>query len=91
MLVIPAIDLKDGEAVRLYKGDYNKKVVYSSHPEELAAGFEKMGAKYLHVVDLDGAKDAHATNKETIKRIHASKLLIAAGNAPTPGRIMPSA
>ena len=51
MLVIPAIDLKDGEAVRLYKGDYNKKVVYSSHPEELAAGFEKMGAKYLHVVD----------------------------------------
>ena len=44
MLVIPAIDLKDGEAVRLYKGDYNKKVVYSSHPEELAAGFEKMGA-----------------------------------------------
>ena len=45
MLVIPAIDLKDGEAVRLYKGDYNKKVVYSSHPEELAAGFEKMGAK----------------------------------------------
>lgn len=72
MLVIPAIDLKDGEAVRLYKGDYNKKVVYSSHPEELAAGFEKMGAKYLHVVDLDGAKDAHATNKETIKRIRAS-------------------
>ena len=67
MLVIPAIDLKDGEAVRLYKGDYNKKVVYSSHPEELAAEFEKMGAKYLHVVDLDGAKDAHATNKETIK------------------------
>lgn len=39
MLVIPAIDLKDGEAVRLYKGDYNKKVVYSSYPEELAAGF----------------------------------------------------
>ena len=72
MLVIPAIDLKDGEAVRLYKGDYNKKVVYSSHPEELAAGFEKMGAKYLHVVDLDGAKDAHATNKETIKRIRAA-------------------
>ena len=74
MLVIPAIDLKDGEAVRLYKGDYNKKVVYSSHPEELAAGFEKMGAKYLHVVDLDGAKDAHATNKETIQRIRAAFL-----------------
>ena len=58
MLVIPAIDLK------VYKGDYNKKVVYSSHPEELAAGFEKMGAKYLHVVDLDGAKDDRRSQKD---------------------------
>ncbi|MBO6046934.1 MAG: 1-(5-phosphoribosyl)-5-[(5-phosphoribosylamino)methylideneamino]imidazole-4-carboxamide isomerase [Erysipelotrichaceae bacterium] len=69
MIVIPAIDLKDGEAVRLYKGDYGQKTVYSSRPEEIAKGFERMGAKYLHVVDLDGAKDAQATNKETIKRI----------------------
>lgn len=69
MIVIPAIDLKDGEAVRLYKGDYQQKTVYSSHPEELAAGFEQMGAKYLHVVDLDGAKDAQATNAQTIQKI----------------------
>lgn len=69
MIVIPAIDLKDGEAVRLYKGDYGQKTVYSSRPEEIAIDFEMMGAKYLHVVDLDGAKDAQATNKETIKRI----------------------
>lgn len=67
MLVIPAIDLKDGEAVRLYKGDYNKKVVYSSHPEELAAEFEKMGAKYLHVVDLDGAKMPMQPIKKQLK------------------------
>ena len=57
MLVIPAIDLKDGQAVRLYKGDYNQKTVYSNNPEELAKEFETMGAKWLHVVDLDGAKD----------------------------------
>lgn len=72
MLVIPAIDLKDGEAVRLYKGDYKQKTVYSSHPEEIALGFEKMGAKYLHVVDLDGAKDAAASNRQTIQNIRDS-------------------
>ena len=69
MLVIPAIDLKDGEAVRLYKGDYEQKTVYSYHPHKLAKEFEKMGAKYLHLVDLDGAKDAAAKNQEVIKKI----------------------
>lgn len=69
MLVIPAIDLKDGQAVRLYKGDYNQKTVYSNNPEELAREFETMGAKWLHVVDLDGAKDGKCSNLETIKKI----------------------
>lgn len=69
MILIPAIDLKDGDAVRLYKGDYNQKTVYSSKPEDIALEFEKMGAKYLHVVDLDGAKDGVTTNLETIKKI----------------------
>ena len=69
MLVIPAIDLKDGQAVRLYKGDYNQKTVYSNNPEELAKEFETMGAKWLHVVDLDGAKDGECINLETIKKI----------------------
>ena len=68
MLVIPAIDLKDGQAVRLFKGDYNQKTVYSDHPEELAQTFEKAGAIYLHVVDLDG----FAKNLETIKKIRNS-------------------
>lgn len=72
MLVIPAIDLKDGEAVRLYKGDYSQKTVYSRHPEQLAKTFESFGAKLLHVVDLDGAKDGMAKNLETIKRIRAN-------------------
>lgn len=72
MLLIPAIDLKNGEAVRLYKGDYNQKTVYSSSPDEIAKSFEEMGADYLHVVDLDGAKDAKATNLKTIKKIRNS-------------------
>lgn len=69
MILIPAIDLKDGEAVRLYKGDYQQKSVYSSHPEEIALAFEKMGADYLHVVDLDGAKDGMTSNLKTIQKI----------------------
>lgn len=69
MLVIPAIDLKDGEAVRLYKGDYSKKTVYSKKPEELALDFEKQGARFVHIVDLDGAKDGKCSNLNTIKKI----------------------
>lgn len=57
------------QAVRLFKGDYQQKTVYSDHPEELAQKFEEAGAKLLHVVDLDGAKDGQAKNLETIKKI----------------------
>lgn len=69
MILIPAIDLKDGQAVRLFKGDYQQKTIYSSKPEEIAVQFEKMGADYLHIVDLDGAKDGTTVNLETIKKI----------------------
>ena len=55
MLVIPAIDLKDGQAVRLYKGDYNQKTVYSNNPEELAKEFETMGKTRLPCT-IDHAK-----------------------------------
>ena len=72
MIVIPAIDIKEGEAVRLYKGDYNQKTVYSKNPEELAKDFEKIGAEYLHLVDLDGAKDGTSVNIETIRKIRES-------------------
>ena len=74
MLVIPAIDLKDGQAVRLFKGDYNQKTVYSNEPAKLAKAFEEMGAKLLHVVDLDGAKDGECINLETIKKIKQKSL-----------------
>ena len=69
MILIPAIDLKDGQAVRLLKGDYQQKTVYSHSPEDIAKSFENMGAHYLHVVDLDGAKDGLTANLETIKKI----------------------
>lgn len=69
MIIIPAIDLKNGEAVRLYKGDYKQKTVYSRTPETLALQFQDMGAKYLHVVDLDGAKEGNTTNLQTIQKI----------------------
>lgn len=69
MNIIPAIDLIGGKAVRLQKGDYNKVTVYSDDPAKVAKSFAESGAKYLHVVDLDGAKSGKADNYETIKRI----------------------
>ena len=72
MIIIPAIDLSEGEAVRLYKGDYSKKTVYSSNPEKLAEEFEKMGVEYLHVVDLDGAKYGKCVNYDNIRAIRKS-------------------
>ena len=72
MLIIPAIDLKDGEVVRLYKGDYNQKTVYSKEPIKLAKQFEKIGAGYLHIVDLDGAKNGKCVNYKIIESIKKS-------------------
>lgn len=69
MNIIPAIDLLGGCAVRLQKGDYNKVTVYSDKPAEVAQKFAECGAKFLHVVDLDGAKSGKADNYETVKNI----------------------
>ena len=69
MNIIPAIDLIGGQAVRLVKGDYNKVTVYSDTPTEVAKSFEKSGAYFMHIVDLDGAKDGSTANYDTIRRI----------------------
>ena len=69
MYIFPAIDLLDGKAVRLQKGDYNKVTVYSNEPEAVAKSFENEGAQFLHVVDLDGAKDGTTANFETVQKI----------------------
>lgn len=65
MLLIPAIDLRNGKVVRLYKGDYNKEKAYSQTPLKIANGFAKSGVQRIHVVDLDGAK-GDGTNRRTI-------------------------
>ncbi len=66
MKLFPAIDLKDKKVVRLFKGDYNQMTVYSDNPLEIAKGFKASGAEYLHVVDLDGAKDGDNPNFEIV-------------------------
>lgn len=69
MELFPAIDLIGGCAVRLVKGDYAQKTVYSDNPAEVAKSFAAAGVKYLHVVDLEGAKDGGTPNLETIQNI----------------------
>ena len=71
MRIFPAIDLYEGKAVRLYKGDYNDMTVYSDKPENIALDFAASGAKYIHVVDLEGARDGGTPNIDVIKRILA--------------------
>lgn len=69
MLIFPAIDIRGGKCVRLLKGDFNQETVFSDRPEEMARQWEKQGAEYLHLVDLDGARAGHPENLETVKRI----------------------
>ena len=72
MNIFPAIDIYNGCAVRLYKGDYNQMTVYSDDPGSFAADFEEKGAKHLHIVDLEGARSGETPNLETIKSITSS-------------------
>lgn len=69
MLVLPAIDLLDNEAVRLLQGDYSQKTVYSSEPEKMIQVFEEQGATLIHIVDLNAAKTGKSENEATIKKI----------------------
>ena len=69
MKIFPAIDIIDGSAVRLVQGDYDKKTIYSSSPVQVAMDFEKQGARFLHTVDLDGAKDGSLSNFDTVREI----------------------
>ena len=69
MLIFPAIDLYDGKAVRLYKGDYSQMTVYSEDPVALAKEFAKAGAARLHIVDLEGAKLGTTPHLEIIRQI----------------------
>ena len=69
MNVFPAIDIVQGKAVRLFKGDYAQMTVYSEMPMDVVRDFERAGAKFLHIVDLEGAKSGDTNNYETISNI----------------------
>ena len=69
MIIFPAIDLRNGKCVRLSQGDYNREEIFSENPVEIALKWESKGAKYLHLVDLDGALLGKSENIESIKSI----------------------
>ena len=69
MIIFPAIDLYDGKAVRLYKGDYQNMTVYSENPLEVAKEFESCGATHIHMVDLEGAKDGTTPNLSIVREV----------------------
>lgn len=69
MIIFPAIDLYDKKAVRLFKGDYNQMTVYSENPLEVAKDFKAAGAEYIHMVDLEGAKDGTTPNFDVVASV----------------------
>lgn len=72
MIIIPAIDIRGGQCVRLLQGDYDRETVYGADPVEMALRWQSLGAERLHVVDLDGARDGAGVNREIIARIAGS-------------------
>ena len=69
MRIYPAIDIKDGKCVRLYKGRFDDVTVYGDSPAEMAKKWEAQGGEYIHVVDLDGALKGHGVNADKIREI----------------------
>ncbi len=69
MIILPAIDIIEGKAVRLLRGDYDKKTVYSDDPIKLAIAFHMLGADEIHLVDLEGARDGGTPNFKTVEQI----------------------
>ncbi len=76
MYIIPAIDIIDGQCVRLTQGDYQQKKVYDQNPVEVAKRFEAAGIRRLHVVDLDGARSQKIINQEILRKISTQTNLI---------------
>ena len=75
MIILPAIDIKDGRCVRLYQGDYAKVTTYDTDPVQVALRWQEAGASWLHVVDLDGAAEGYPVNRALIKSIRAATRL----------------
>ena len=80
MLIYPAIDLYDGKAVRLFKGDYQNMTIYSENPIEIARDFENAGATCIHMVDLEGARDGTTPNLSIVRQVaQETKLFVEIG------------
>lgn len=79
MIIYPAIDLRKGQCVRLSQGDFNKETIYNNSPLDMAQCFIKQGAKHLHLVDLDGAKDSRTNQAQLIKQLLQTDLQIQVG------------
>ncbi len=79
MLVIPAIDLMDGKVVRLARGDFTTRIVYSDDPAQMAERFRAAGARRIHVVDLDGARAGRPVNTESVRAIAEVELEVELG------------
>lgn len=77
MLILPAIDLYEGKAVRLYKGDYSQMTVYSNDPLSVAENFQVQGASWMHLVDLEGARSGETPNLDTVRRLVSASNLSA--------------
>jgi phosphoribosylformimino-5-aminoimidazole carboxamide ribotide isomerase len=69
VILYPAIDIRGGQAVRLLRGDYNQETVYDADPADAARRFSEAGAEFLHVVDLDGAREGSPANLDAVRRI----------------------
>lgn len=72
MILFPAIDIRGGKCVRLIQGDYDQEIIYNDSPVAMAKEWERQGAEYIHVVDLDGAKTGDSLNKTAIERMAKS-------------------
>lgn len=72
MIILPAIDIRDGRCVRLYQGDYAKVTTYDTEPAQVARRWQEAGARWLHIVDLNGAADGYPVNIDEIQRIRAT-------------------
>lgn len=72
MIVYPAIDIRDGKAVRLVEGDFDQETVFDADPVEAARRWQDAGAEWIHIVDLDGARHGDRPNRSTIERIRAA-------------------
>lgn len=69
MILFPAIDIRDGKCVRLIQGNYDKEIIYGDSPTDMALEWEKQGAEFIHIVDLDGAKTGNSSNRKAIQAI----------------------